>query len=321
MRWLTIGVAVLAVLWGGWWLVGSAAVERGAVAGIAEARARGWDVTYDALSVAGFPNRFDVTVDAPRVASPDGDWTWSAPFVQIFALSYRPNRLIAVAPHEMTIGGRAATVAVTSDDLRASAALTASLRPELIRATLVGTGIATAGTGLDATLDRVQVSVRKAEGEAEYDVALDLAGLRPGEALRGAVDPFGTLPATVDSLDVDMHATLDRPLEAGGRPALTALRVSDARLVWGDLRLSLAGAVEIGPDGVPEGALTLDAAGWQAALRLAASLGIVPAERLPLLTAGLAGMAEEDGTASFEITFAGGEMRLGPIPLGPAPRL
>ena len=321
MKALTIVVAVLAALYGGWWFVGRAAFERGAVAGIEAARARGWEIAYDDLAVAGFPNRFDATLDAPRVTTPGGAVTWSAPFVQAFALSYRPNRLIAVGPREMTVELPAGRIDVTTTDLRASAALTVSTRPALQRATLVATGLETAGAGLDATLSTAQLAMRRMGGEAEYDVALDLRDLRPGDALRAAIDPYGTLPEAIGAITADVHATLDRPLEAGGTPRPTALRVSDARLAWGDLRLSLTGALDVGADGVPEGVLTLDATGWQAALRLAGSLGLVAPERLPLLTAGMAGMAEEDGTVTLELTFEGGEIRLGPIPLGPAPRL
>ena len=72
---------------------------------------------------------------------------------------------------------------------------------------------------------------------------------------------------------------------------------------------------------MPEGTLTLDLRGWQSALRLAVSLGLLPVERLPLLSAGLAAMAEADGSASMDLVFADGQMRLGLVPLGPAPRL
>ncbi len=321
MRWLTIGVAVLALGWSAYWFVGRAAFERGVVAGIEAARAAGWDVAYDDLSVTGFPNRFDATLDAPRVVAPGGAFGWSAPFVQAFALSYRPNRLIVVAADAMVLDLPLGRVDVTTEDLRASVALSASTRPEFERATAVAARMALAGAGIDATVEGAQLAMRRTEGEAEYDVALSVAGLRLGDALRAAVDPSGALPAAIRSLDANVHATLDRPLGVEGEPRLVAMRIEDARLVWGDLRLDLGGAVAFGADGAPDGTLTLDAAGWEAALRIAAALGAVPEAQMPLLTAGLAGMAGEDGTIALDLTFADGAMRLGAIPLGPAPRL
>lgn len=321
MRWLTIGVAVLAALWSGWWFAGSRAFERGAVAGIEAARSRGWDIAYDDLSVTGFPNRFDTIIDTPRLTTPDGTVAWSAPFLQIFALAYRPNQVIAVAANDMVFDLPAGRVDVTAEDLRASATFTPSTSPDLNRATIMGTALAASGAGLDATVDAAQLALRRIDGGTEYDIALNVTRLRPGEALRATFDPFASLPPLVDGLDVDLKAAFDRPLGTGGRPEVTALDLREARLVWGGLRLVLSGRVDVDAEGLPEGTLTLDAEGWQAALRLAASLGLVEAEQLPLLTAGLAGMAADDGRLTLDLVLEEGGMRLGPIPLGPAPRL
>lgn len=322
MRWLAIGVAVLAVLWGGWWVLGSRLVERGALAGIDAARAQGWGVVYDDISVSGFPNRFDTTLDAPRVTTPDGAVTWSAPFLQVLMLSYRPNRFIAVAPHEMTLETPIGPFDLTTADLRASAALTASMRPDLLRATIAGEEIAVAGAGLDVRIATAQLATRGSGDDAAYDIALDISGIVPGEALQARIDPFASLPATIDSLNLDLLAVLDRKLGATMEtaPRLLALDVRDARLVWGAMRLAASGAVEVGPNGAPDGTISLEIRNWQAALRLAASLGLFPAERLPLLTAGLAAMADDDGAVSMDLAFENGAMRLGLIPLGPAPR-
>ena len=322
MRWLTIGVAVVAALWSAWWFVGSAAFERGAVAGIEAARARGWEILYDDLSVTGFPNRFDTHVAAPRVTTPDGRASWSAPFLQVFALAYRPNRLIAVAPEAMAFELPVGRVDVTSGDLRASAAFTASTSPELERAAAAGQALGVAGAGLDATVGAAQLALRRADGEASvYDVALGVSDVRPARALRAAIDPFETLPASVDALDVDLTAALDRPLGPGGAPEIRAIELREARLAWGDLRVTARGAVAVDDAGVPEGSVAIEVEGWQAALRVAASTGLVPAERLPLLTAGLAGMADDDGRLALDLVLEDGGMRLGPIPIGPAPTL
>lgn len=323
MKWLAIGVAVVAAVWSGWWFLGATAFERGAVAGIEAARTEGWRIDYADLSVSGFPNRFDTTVDAPRVTAPDGSVTWSAPFLQVFALSYRPNRFIAVAPREMVLDVPAGRLDIGNDDLRGSAAISASTRPELLRATVAAQALTLSGAGLDGRIDTAQLALRQIGGATEYDVALGVSGIEPGEALRAVIDPFEALPATISTLDIDLHATLDRALEADpeGMPRITALDFRAARLVWGELRVSVTGLLEIDADGVPEGTLTLDLRGWQSALRLAVSLGLLPVERLPLLSAGLAAMAEADGSASMDLVFADGQMRLGLVPLGPAPRL
>ena len=87
------GVVVLAAaLWCGWWFVGRA----GHVAAIetwAEDRRRaGWDVSYEELGVAGFPNRFDTTLSEVTMADPASGVAWSAPFVQFLSLAYKPHQ-------------------------------------------------------------------------------------------------------------------------------------------------------------------------------------------------------------------------------------
>ncbi len=177
MRWLVGLVIAAAVLWAGWWLAGSTLVLRGATAGIEDLRAEGWDIVYDDLSVAGFPSRFDVTVDAPDVTSPDGGFGFAAPFLQVFALSYRVNHIIAVAPHEMTVRLPQSDLVVTSEDLRASVVGSGLTDPVLVRATLAGRTVEAALGDLGATVDAVQLATRQAGGETLHDVALEYAFL------------------------------------------------------------------------------------------------------------------------------------------------
>lgn len=334
-RWLAGFLAVAAILWGGWWFVGRAAVLRGADVAVAELRARGWDVAYDDLSVAGFPSRFDATLDAPAVTSPGGAVTIAAPFFQVFALSYRPNHLIAVAPHAMRVDLPGVTVAVASEDLRGSAVLTASTAPELVRATVVARALRLDAEALGAEMGSGQVAIRRVaadvpEGEAAadapgssgapdapetevWDVAVSLAGIRLSPALHAALDPQRVLPDAIDLVELDAVVTR---MPDGDPQGLDLRRAS---IGWGGTRAVVTGAARIGADGAPEGTFALDLTGWEAAFDLAVSRGLVPEGRAPLIRAGLAGMAAADGTVRAELTLAGGQMRLGPIPLGPVP--
>ncbi|SFJ35000.1 DUF2125 domain-containing protein [Jannaschia pohangensis] len=315
-RWLTILVAVLAALWSGYWFAGRTAVTRGADAAIADLRAQGWTLTYDDLSVGGFPNRFDTTVTAPRLVTPDGAFGWTAPFVQVFALSYRPNQIIAVAPPQMTFDLAGRMVEATSEDLRASAMISVSSEPELQRATLVAQSLNVDDPEFGVTVAAGQIALRQTEGRADtYDLAATLTTLRMQPFLHGLLDPDRQLPDTFELIEVDATATLPPDSQLG------ALDLRQATLVWGDMRIDLNGAMQVGPDRRPEGRLTLDLTGWETAFDFAMRLGLVPADRAPLIRAGLAGMAAGDGKVSAELLFENGQMRLGAIPLGPAPQL
>lgn len=306
---LTILVVVAGVAWSVWWVVGSIAFERGARAAILSGEARGWDIAYDDLSVSGFPNRFDLTVDQPRVATPDGDVGWSAPFLQVFALSYRPNHLIAVAPNAMTVQTPGGEVAVTSSDLRASAMVTASTTPDLVRATVVADALDLTGPDWTASLAAGQVALREADGPLVQDLAIDLTDLRlPG------VDP-------VESLSVIAEVTLDRPLASRDRARLDTLRLQSARALWSGAVIELNGDVTVGPDGAPRGDLTLRLTGWDLLLERARAARAIPEGLVPLLTSGLTSLSDAEGVASVPVSLSDGRLQVLGFPLAPLPRL
>ncbi|CTQ31441.1 DUF2125 domain-containing protein [Jannaschia rubra] len=320
-KWLAILVAVAAVLWGGWWIVGSRALERGATGAIASARASGWDIAYGDLSVAGFPSRFDTTVTSPRVTTPDGAVGWAAPFVQIIALSYRPNKAILVAPHRMEVATPFAPFTITSEDLRASVTVTPSRRPVLDHATLVADRLSVTDGDFGATLRQGQVATRQAGSDRVHDLAVSLADIGLLPELRAQLDPGAALPDTIGAIDIDAQITLTEAPGVGRQPRPEALTLRRATVAWGDLRVKVTGDVIVASDGIPEGTLLLEVEGAATALRLAADLGVVPADCVPLIAAGLAGMTADDGRVTMDLTLAGGQMRLGAIPLGPLPRL
>ena len=313
MRWLVIVVLVLASLWGGYWFVGRDVLRDHIDAAVVAAEAEGWRIAWDDLGIHGFPNRFDTTLTEPDVTVPDGTLRWHAPFLQVFALSYRPNEIIAVAPHQMTFEGPWGQVIVTSTDLRASGTVALSATPDPREGTAVGEALGLDGGAWRLDMARAQLAARRAAEPEGWDVALDLLDVRPGGALAAALDPAGARPQIVDSLDVD--ATW------GPDGAAYDLDLRRADLVWGELQIDADGTFAVGPDGMPEGTLTVALRGTEAALTLLRGWDVVSEAQVPLLEAGLAGMAEGDGSARFDLTFADGQMRLGPIPLGPAPRL
>ncbi|WP_299816608.1 DUF2125 domain-containing protein [uncultured Jannaschia sp.] len=313
MRWLVILVAALATLWSGYWFVGRGALRDGIASAVAAAEARGWRIAWDDIGIGGFPNRFDTTLTEPDVTVPDGTLRWHAPFLQVLALSYRPNEIIAVAPRRMTFAAPWGDAVVTSADLRASGTVSLAASPNLQHGTVVGEALGIDGGAWRLDIARAQLAARQAGTPDAWDLALDGDGIRAGGTLAAALDPAGALPEVVDSLDLDATWVPD-----GAGHAVDLRR---AALVWGALALDATGALEVGADGVPEGTLSLELRGTEAALELLRGWQVVPEARMPLIEAGLAGMTAGDGSVRFDLVLADGRMRLGPIPLGPAPRL
>ena len=122
MRALLGIVLAVAGLWAGYWWVGSSAVERGAVDWFAAQEAKGMVARNGGIAVSGFPNRFDLTVTAPELANPAQGIGWSAPFAQVFAMTWKPWHIIAALPQEQTLRLPGQDVTITSTRLPASIA-------------------------------------------------------------------------------------------------------------------------------------------------------------------------------------------------------
>ncbi len=88
---------------------------------------------------------------------------------------------------------------------------------------------------------------------------------------------------------------------------------------FGATGLIAKGALTFDAAGIPEGTVDLTVRDWRAALAIAVAAGMVPP--------GVAGLAETAGTLlaggqadlTAPLAFTAGQMRLGPVPLGPAP--
>ena len=94
-----IGICLAAaVLWCGYWFVGSSTLQGQISEWFEQRRSEDWQADYSDISVSGFPNRFDTTISDLVLADPETGVAWEAPFFQLLTLSYKPNEIIAVWP-------------------------------------------------------------------------------------------------------------------------------------------------------------------------------------------------------------------------------
>ncbi len=329
MRRLVALVLIAAALYGGYWVIGSRATLAGARQALDGMKAQG-TADFGDVSIRGFPSRFDLTITEPRLRSLDGRMEWSAPFAQVFALSYRPNHVIAVLPHDQRLTIAGAPLAITTEDLRASAVLGATGLLPLDHAQTVGKVLRVTdaeGDGLSGS--ELRAAVRTADAaQNRYDIAAEASGLAP----IGASVPLWTTvagdPSATGWLRVQTTATFDRPLDrraVDGPIRITDLQVSALQATYGQFDLQGTGALSISADGQPEGRLDLSVKGWQGLPQVMVETGMIKPEVAPtvtkILTALSVGSGGADGTLHLPLTLADGQMSLGPVPLGPVPRL
>lgn len=297
MRFLLWIVLAAALAWSGWWVLGSRAALYGAEAAFAAAPAAGWQATNHGIAIAGFPSRFDLTVTDPAIAR-DG-WGWRGPFLQVFALAYRPAHMIAAFPPAQTLTLAGTEVTLTAGKMQASLILsgTALDNATLAAETPVLAGIAAASATLALKSEPHDPSLYRLGAEV-----LDLAmppQLRP-EAL----------PPVARRLFLNAHVRLSAPLDrqaAAAPPRIENLQISQAFLAWGDLVMGVDGVLKPDAAGFAEGRLTVTLSDPALAGDVLSRAGLLPEGAVP--------------PSDLPLVLAGGRIRLGPFDLGPAPRL
>lgn len=312
MRGLTYLILFLATLYGGYWFVGANRVTNGVESALTQMQADGW--TADAtVETKGFPSRFDTTLTDVTFADPTGQWSYKAPFVQALALSYRPNNVILVLPEEQRVSGPASAGTLTADRLRASATVQPNLALAFDNLTAEGETLQfVSDQGWTLTLDKLLAAARlQSENPRAYDVYLKLDEV--------------TLPAEVGIISnilADADVRLQDPLDRTTQDVIVEQIVVNAvRIEWANVVLTGQGQLDVGADGLPEGQIGLRIENWRDAVPRLVDAGLIDAD-FAQTALGMGGLlAAGQDTMVLPLKYENGFGMLGPLPLGPAPRL
>ena len=326
MRALVWVVVAAAVAWGGYWFVGARALETGAQAWFQAQTDAGLVAERSDLSVSGFPNRFDMTVTDLRLEDPGTGYGWTAPFVQVLSLSYKPWHIIAAFANEQQVRTPWQDFALASDRLQGSLVIVPGTNLALDRLTLVGDAMrVTSDLGWTAGVDTLRFATKQVEpGGKRHEIGLEILGLELDPRVAAAVPDF---PEKLEKLRLDATITLTAPLDrrAGqSQPRPTQIEVKEVQLVWGTLVLFGSGTIVAAADGVAEGRIALRLTNWRDAIPLAVAAGLIKPEVAPTWVNMFALLAAQTGDPEdldLPLVFANGRMSLGPLPLGPAPRM
>jgi hypothetical protein len=325
MRALTWIVGVLAVLWSGYWFIGARAVEKGATDWFAAQSANGMVAEYGDLNVSGFPNRFDLTVTQVDLVNPVTGRRWQVPLVQVFAMTWKPWHIIAVLGREQRIELAGQSIILTTGDARASVVFQPNTDLGLARVSASATEVKVVSSlGWAVAGDVLELHTRLNETTANaHDIAVDGTNLVPDPALIAGTG----LPDRISALRLRMTAALSAPLDRNAgetQPRVTGWRVDEGTLQWGDLSVDAKGEIAANADGLAEGRIDIRVKGWRLAMPALANAGAVKPEVAQTVENLLTAMAAQSGDPDvlvLPLVFANGRGTLGPLPLGPAPRL
>jgi len=327
------GLIIAALIgWCGWWFIGSSAQKDAWINWFNDRQTAGWVAENSDITVRGFPNRFDTTISEFELADTTSGWAWSAPFFQILMQSYQPNHVIAVWPDTQKISGPNDTITLTNDKMRGSVIFLPNTDLTLDKTQIEIAGLGLLGTGWTAALESANFATRRVEtGDAPdfaHQIGLDARNLTLSEPLKNALDPTGILPPTIERGHLDITAAFDAPWDRhsveGQKPQLTVMSVKDIDVTWGELNLQANGLLNIDPQGYPNGDIKLKMRNWQEMLNLAAASGLISSDIARTVKDGLrllSALGGDGNTLNVPLTFAGGTIRLGPIPIGSAPRM
>ena len=304
MRAILGGIIAVAVLWGGYWFWGAAQVRTQTQALMSEQGVTG------EVSVIGFPNRFDLTLTEPMVQR-DGIG-YSAPFFQVFAMTWKPWHLIAAFAPTQEIILPDQTLTLTSPHLLASLLLDPVGGFALREVRLDGTKVALVST--DAWhIDAAHVT-------AAIDAHMDPLSPRIG----GRLTDF-TTPVSVEGMNdlitlasLDANVTLDLPLDNVSLPrSVLAIDIHDARLHWGDFSLTAKGHLAPDAQGMVSGEISVTLQGADDMPKFLFAFGVITPDQAANLRKGFAAMG---GDGQFTLTLSDGAIRIGPIPVAAAPK-
>ncbi|MCU0903698.1 MAG: DUF2125 domain-containing protein [Tabrizicola sp.] len=337
MRKLLILILLGAGLWSGYWFVGSDQIRKGVESGFADATARGLVAEKSAVTVAGFPNRFDVTVEDLRLADPRSGIGWQAPFAQVFAMTWKPWHVITALPPEQVLTLPDQAVTVTSTGLMASLRAKPATDLPLAEARVAGTSLALASDmGWTLALGDFTLGLRAepALGPTGYELGFDLAPLTPDPAFVTAIKAVtipdlaaSDLPEVVESLWGSIYLSFSAPLDrhmGEARPHLTRIEVNQLNFAWGQLAATAKGLIEADGNGFAAGEVTIDVTNWDRLPAILVAAGLVKPEVAPTVARGmqaLAAQTPEPTVLSLTLVLEDGRMSFGPFPLGPAPRM
>lgn len=321
-------VLLAALAWCGYWIAAAAAIDGGVTAWLKDRRAAGWQAETASVDTGGFPFRFSTRIDALTLADPRAGLAWSLPRLDLSASGLRPTRVTVDTGATQRLATPVELLTLTSARSVGLLHLQAGPRLELREASFDLEGITVVSDrGWQAGLATAGFSTL-AVGNDAHQLSFSGQGFAPPQALRRAVDPAGLLPPTFDSLDIvatlDFDAPWDRHAIEQRRPQFEAINVETFVARWGPMELRAAGQVSVDENGTPEGELALQVRDWERMLDLAEAAQLIPADARPTVEKTLAFLARLSGgsdTLDVPLGFRRGVMLIGPLPVGPAPKL
>lgn len=331
MRRLIWLIVILGILWSAWWALAARGIERGLTEWQNTQRAQGWQADIGSLETTGYPLALNTQVLDVALADPTSGVAVTLDDMRVQAPAYWPGYLTLTLP-QTPVQLRAPDAKIffraPGGEVKLRLHPGTALELEQLRGVSGPWQVNTpAGNLLSADSLHIEMA-QDTSASQTYHMTVDAQALTPGDLWRETLALPSDWPLSFDAFTADMTLTLDRAIDRAAlkinRPQPREITIQSAEVAWGPLRLTALGAVTIDPAGVPAGQLTLRAENWEQMLDLAETSGALPAALRPqtdTLLGMLANFGGDRDVLDLAMRFDQGQMLLGQIRLGPAPRI
>lgn len=328
---VAFGLTLLLVAgWSGAWVWARGQLAARLDAGADGLRRAGYEVSWSARSLGGYPFRLDVTLTDAVIRDRSG-WALQTPRLEGEAPLYAPTHWVVAAPEGLTfvrpVGG---PVRVTGKLVRASVTHLANTPPNI---SFEGVDLAfqpAAGAQPFAlsSAQRIEVHLRRAPAEIGDEAGVWVSIKDAKARLTGLIGRIaGDKPVSFEWDSRLSHASalkgrswadlIRNWTAAGGR-----MNVKQAGLTAGDaLAGANTGTLTVDSDGRINGALELSLREAPRALGVMGATGAVPEAQAAAATAVVEARSAGADAVRATLAFQAGRTTLGPVALAPAPRV
>lgn len=322
-------IVIIAALWSGWWFIAATGAERAVHNWLELRQAEGWQAQAQSVTQSGYPAMLNLRIDAPQLADPATGVALEMDQIMLSAPAWWPGDVTLTLPDtpiRMTSPDGPLTLQANEGQAVLNLHPGPSLQLEAMQATSGLWQITTPEGALLSGTDFTTSMVQNPENAETYTFDINATDLTPGTLLRAGLP--SDWPLKFDAFRARMTVTFDAPWDRTSledlRPQPRAITIEDADIKWGPLRHVASGALTIDSEGIPEGNLNVRIENWRQALDIAQDNGALSADFRPQAETVLNMLSNLGGnpdTLNLTMTFAEGAMTMGPIPLGPAPRI
>ncbi|MGB7244400.1 MAG: DUF2125 domain-containing protein [Sulfitobacter sp.] len=330
MRKVISTVVVLALAWCGWWYVAATGFERSVENWLEQRRAQGWQAEVSGIVRGGFPLELRADLMAPALADPSTGLAFETRVVRLSAPTHWPGDVTLTFPGDaLMFASPQGKTEILADAAQAILRLHPGTMLELEQMALTsGAWKMTDTIGDLAAASALTADMSQDPSDPNtYHFVLGAPQFRLGDVPRDALFIPEDWPVEFDRMAVDMTIGFDRPWDRRAieenRPQPRAIALKLAEAAWGELRLKLAGKLDIDDAGAATGVMSVQADNWRDILTLAESAGFLPPGLRPQADSALtmlAGLSGNPNSLDVQINFSDGWMSVGFIPIGPAPR-